>query len=159
MMLGGWVGTRLVGREPVVLGPGLSVHRGPGWGERSVGPDGMWSSRWEIGDSVLIVAPQWDVDDIDAVVERWRDEIIAANDPDAEFDPPMPIGHPGGEARVVSWTTLTMSGDPVIGRLTVVMEGATAVVLDARWPEDEESSVINEIRLTVDSLSVEPLTP
>ena len=155
----GWLGTTLVGRTIVTPGPGVELHRGAGWGESWIGPRGHWSSRWPIGASVLIVAPHWDEGDLDEVLADYRQEVIADRDADAAFEAPVPTAHPAGDARIQHWSTIDANGDPVVGELVAVINGATCVVLDARWPESESAAVIAEIRRVVASLVIEPLAP
>ena len=155
----GWLGTMLVGRTTVSLGPGVELHRGAGWGESWIGPTGQWSQRWPIGTSILIVAPHWDGGDLDEVLADYRREIIADRDADAVFEPPESTAHPAGDARIQHWSTIDANGDPVVGELVAVINGATCVVLDARWPESESAAVIAEIRRVVASLVIESLGP
>jgi hypothetical protein len=155
----GWLGTTLVGRTTVTPGPGVELHRGAGWGESWIGPRGHWSSRWPIGASVLIVAPHWDEGGLDEVLADYRLEVIADRDADAVFEPPESTAHPAGDARIQHWSTIDANGDPVVGELVAVINGATCVVLDARWPESESAAVIAEIRRVVASLVIEPLGP
>jgi len=155
----GWLGTTLVGRTTVTLGPGVEVHRGAGWGESRIGPRGQWSQRWPIGTSILIVAPHWDEGDLDEVLADYRLDVIADSDADAAFDPPVPTAHPAGDARIQHWSTIDANGEPVVGELVAVINGSTCVVLDARWPDSESLAVIAEIRRVVASLVIEPLGP
>ncbi len=155
----GWIAAALVARAAYVVGPGVELHRGPGWGETWIGPTGVGSHRMSIGASVLIVAPDYDEPSLEALLQSYRATVIEANDNDAAFAEASDVFREEGEAVIQHWTSVTEDGRPTVGELTVVVEGRTGVILDARWPADERPTVVDEIRRTSASLAIEPFAP
>ena len=154
----GWAGSSLVARSMMTLGPRVTVEFGPGWGESYIGPTDLFSRRRQLSSAELVLSPTYESHEPDELLESYRTEVIVTEVASPTFEDVRSREHPAGTAFVQRWTAAGSDGD-VLGEMVVVANGGTAVVLDGRWPADEEPAVIEEIRRVVDSLVIEPLVP
>jgi hypothetical protein len=159
IVIGGWAGSVLLGRSTSLIGPGISVDFGPGWGSALIGPTNLFSTRRHLGEAELVIAPTFDGQSVDEALQTYRDEVMARETPDASFAGPAARSHAAGAALVQAWTSSGPAAATTIGELVVVVRGGTAVVFDARWPSDVDPSILGELRTVIDSLVIEPLEP
>ncbi len=155
----GWIGSALVGRSTATLGPGVTVDFGPGWGSLVIGPVDIWSSRRQLGEVELVVAPFWDGETAEVALERYRDDVISAEMTSITFETPAPRDHPTGAALEQSWTATDADARSVAGELIAVESGQTTVILDGRWPAGTSEATLGELRNVIESLVIVPLLP
>ena len=159
ILAAGWIGTRLVARDTATLGPGVTITYGPGWGENVIGPMGVWSHSRRIGQSVLNVSPRWESESLEELLGVYRREVLDVRLPQAVHDDPVMTEHAAGAALIQRWSARDPDGTLYRAELLVVASGTTGVILDARWPENEDPDVVAEIRRVMSSLQIEPLVP
>lgn len=155
----GWLGTLAVGRERVTLGPGVTIVIRPTWSESAVGAMGLLSSTRRIGRSVLNVSQVFEESTPAELLALYHREVMEIRLPHAVLQEPEIVPHAAGGALRQSWSARDPDGTLFIAELLVVAKGQTGVILDARWPEDEDPAVIEEINRVVSSLQIEPLSP
>ncbi len=159
ILASGVVADRLVAREEATLGPGVTVVFGPAWGESAIGPLGIWSSTRSIGRSAIVISERWEGESPAELLELYQREVLDVRVPDAVLTDPVDTSHSAGEALLQNWTRHDADGTTIRAELLAVVAGSTGVILDARWPEDEDPAIVAEIRRVVASLRIEPLVP
>lgn len=159
IMASGVVANRLVAREEALLGPGVTIVYGPGWGQNSIGPLDIWSSTRPLGRSMLSISPRWKGESPKELLELYHREVIDVHLPHAVVTDPVTTSHTAGQALLQEWSEQDPAGPPYRAELVVVVAGSTGVILEARWPEDEDPAIVAELRRVVASLRIEPLAP
>ncbi len=98
VLAGGWLGAAAVGRETVLLGPGVTVTFGREWGESTIGPRGAFSSTRRISRSLLGISPVFEAASREALLALYHREVLDERLPQAVFDEPEPVTHAAGDA-------------------------------------------------------------